>query len=179
MYTIIKVDETHVYIGTSDEKIVKVPVSALNFSDPQLGDEVKVYKADDTVIIARVAKANAEETVADQAVEQNVVAEQPQQPQYQYGGQQTYGSFPQIAPNEKRVNKHIFVWVGNFLFGGFGVDRFLRGQIGLGIFKLVLGSWISLGIWPLVDFIISLTKVYGNSFSGSEDVIFINGKYAR
>ncbi|CAK1233645.1 TM2 domain [Fructobacillus cardui] len=25
------------------------------------------------------------------------------------------------------VNKHVFVWVCNFLVGGFGVDRFIRG----------------------------------------------------
>ncbi|MEY8459216.1 NINE protein [Lactococcus ileimucosae] len=39
--------------------------------------------------------------------------------------------------NEKRINKHIFVWIGNFLVGHFGVDRFMRGQIGMGIFKLL------------------------------------------
>lgn len=38
----------------------------------------------------------------------------------------------------KSINKHVFVWVGNFLFGGLGVDRFMRGQAGLGVFKLLL-----------------------------------------
>lgn len=33
--------------------------------------------------------------------------------------------------NEKKINKHIFVWIGNFLVGHFGVDRFMRGQIGM------------------------------------------------
>ena len=79
--------------------------------------------------------------------------------------------------NEKRINKHIFVWVGNFLFGSIGVDRFLRGQIGLGILKILTGG--GCGVWTLVDWIISLTKSYGGSFGSDEDVVFINGKYAR
>ena len=35
------------------------------------------------------------------------------------------------------------------------------------------------GVWALVDFIISLVKCYGVEFGSSEDVVFINGKYAR
>jgi TM2 domain-containing membrane protein YozV len=58
---------------------------------------------------------------------------------------------------EKRINKHIFTWVGTFLFGVIGVDRFMRGQIEEGIFKLVtLGGCY---IWALIDWIIALTKL--------------------
>jgi len=39
---------------------------------------------------------------------------------------------------EKRINKHVYTWVGSFLFGGFGVDRFMRGQIKVGILKLII-----------------------------------------
>ncbi len=41
---------------------------------------------------------------------------------------------------EKRINKHVFVWVFTFLIGGLGVDRFVRGQIGLGVLKLLTGG---------------------------------------
>lgn len=74
----------------------------------------------------------------------------------------------------KTINKHVFVWVGAFLFGGFGVDRFLRGQIGLGILKFLL-NWLTLGIWSLIDWVIAIIKAYGNV--PGEDITFINGKY--
>lgn len=42
-----------------------------------------------------------------------------------------------------------------FFLGGLGVDRFYLGNIGLGVAKLLVG-WATLGIWPLVDWIIIL-----------------------
>ena len=63
-----------------------------------------------------------------------------------------------VTAPTRRVNKIAFVLLCFFL-GGLGVDRFMRGQVGLGIFKLLIGSWATLGIWPLVDFIIALVKI--------------------
>jgi hypothetical protein len=72
----------------------------------------------------------------------------------------------------KRIDKNIFIWVGTFLFGSFGVDRFMRGQILVGIVKLLtvgLG-----GIWTLIDFIYALT-MYSKY---KEEFIFVDGDYA-
>jgi len=71
---------------------------------------------------------------------------------------------------ELRVNKYFFAAV-SICMGLFGFDRFLRGQVGLGILKTVtLGG---IGIWALVDIIVALTKVgkYETNFE------FINGTW--
>ena len=84
----------------------------------------------------------------------------------------------QIIPNTIIINKHLFVWIGAFLFGILGVDRFMRGQTNLGIVKLFIGSWLTCGIWPLIDWIIAMIKAY-STFSDTEELTFINGMYAR
>ena len=82
------------------------------------------------------------------------------------------------SAKEKRVNKNVFAWVCNFLFGCIGVDRFVRGQAGLGILKLLTVG--GCGFWALIDWIVSLSKAYGaNGFKNEDTILFINGKYAR
>lgn len=83
---------------------------------------------------------------------------------------------PPIPPaaafsNQREVNKIVYV-LCNFFVGSLGVHRFLRGQVGLGILMLLIGSWITLGIWPIVDFIIGLVKLGkydGENFRFNQD----------
>jgi TM2 domain-containing membrane protein YozV len=102
---------------------------------------------------------------------------------YQQAGYQGQAQYGQPYPAEydghdvRSMDKHIFVWVGCFLFGWLGVDRFMRGQIGLCILKLLTAG--GAGIWALVDFIIGLVKVYGDAFGAGEQVVFVDKHYAR
>ena len=78
---------------------------------------------------------------------------------------------------EKRIEKNIFVWVFCFLLGGLGVDRFVRGQVGLGILKIVVCVFLvemdlPFGIWATVDWIIAMVKAYGSAFKNDDCVRF-------
>jgi len=98
---------------------------------------------------------------------------------------------------EKRINKHVYTWVGAFIFGEIGVDRFMRGQIGIGILKLILcGLCVGVAslvtvltaglgfalfgvfmapiyVWWFIDWIIALTKLG----KYKEDFVFADGKW--
>jgi TM2 domain-containing membrane protein YozV len=150
MSEIIRIDGSTVQIGTEDGKIIDVPIACLQFSNPSVGDKVNIYKSDNETIVRRT--------------EQNTSV--------------TSQSAATYRAVERKMNKHVFVWIGTFLFVYLGVDRFMRGQTGLGICKLLFGV-LTVGIWYLVDWIVAMVNVYGNTFRDSEDVVFINGKYAK
>lgn len=149
MAEILKINETEVKIGTDDGQVVTVPIASIAYANPQEGDKVSLYQDGKSYIVKKTATAS------------------------------TVGITATTADGGKSINKHLFVWVGTFLFGGFGVDRFLRGQIGIGICKLLF-SWLTFGIWEVVDWIIALTKAYGSAFGSVEEITFdANGNYTR
>jgi TM2 domain-containing membrane protein YozV len=62
----------------------------------------------------------------------------------------------------KKVN-WMLVLIMSIFFGQLGVDRFIMGQVGLGILKLITGG--GCGIWWLIDVILIATK---HQFPGVE-----------
>ena len=74
---------------------------------------------------------------------------------------------------EKRVDKIVFTVVGAWLFGYLGVDRFMRGQVGLGILKLITGG--GMGVWALIDLIIAITKFS----SYDKEFVFVDKKWQK
>ena len=141
MAEILKIDGNKVKIG-DDGKVITVDIKDINYDNPKEGDKVKLYKDGKKYIVSKAASSASMD-----------------------------GIFEIDSNGYRKINKHLFVWVGTFVAGGFGVDRFLRGQIPLGVLKLLL--WIlTLGIWWLVDFVIALSKAYGGPYSNVEEFTF-------
>lgn len=91
--------------------------------------------------------------------------------------QSTVDVLSQGQKGVKKINKHLFTWVLCGLVGNLGVDRFFRGQILLGVIKLLtFGGFL---IWGFLDWIIAISKAYGSAFSDRNDFVFVDGKYAR
>lgn len=58
----------------------------------------------------------------------------------------------------RKINKHIFTWVLSLVCGMYGVDRFARGQVGLGLAKLL--TFGGFGFWYMADLGVALYKSY-------------------
>lgn len=77
--------------------------------------------------------------------------------------------------DRRKVNKVAYVLL-TFFLGGLGIHRFMRGQVGLGILMLFFG-WVTLGIWWLVDFVISLVKL--PAYPGDDFIFTADGRFAK
>lgn len=78
-----------------------------------------------------------------------------------YDGGSEYSGRPDMyeeVPYARKFNKHIFTWVLSCVCGFYGVDRFARGQISLGVLKLL--TFGGLGFWYLADLGIAIYKSY-------------------
>lgn len=158
MAQILAINGSEVKIGKDNGEVVTTPIATLQFANPKVGDKVEVYEDNHSYIVTRTNEA-----CNSDAADEN-------------------------AEGVRSINKHVFVWIGTFMFGSIGVDRFMRGQIGLGILKLLLCTigWITIiggfagWIWSLVDWINGMVKAYGNAYGSVEDITFTtDGQYTK
>ncbi len=62
------------------------------------------------------------------------------------------------------LHNSVTVILLSVFLGGLGVDRFVIGDVGLGVAKLLLG-WITFGIWPLIDIFFCYKKAKEKNFN--------------
>lgn len=157
---ILKIEDGKVTIGLDDGRLILIPIADVTYLGPKTGDKVRLYQNGTRWAASRLIPE--EKTDSDSV-------------NYKDGWQDANDYYSER--DIRAYNKHIFTWLFSFFLGGFGVDRFCRGQIGLGILKLITAGGI--GFWWLADVIIALSKAYGAPYSGVEDFIFIDGNYSR
>lgn len=61
-----------------------------------------------------------------------------------------------MGQTQKRKVNWVVTLILSIFFGTLGVDRFMMGQVGWGILKLI--TWGGFGIWWLIDVILIATK---------------------
>lgn len=80
------------------------------------------------------------------------------------------------VPYSRRMNKHIYTWLLSVAGGVYGLDRFARGQIGLGLLKLM--TFGGMGLWYLADAGVAIYKSYMSSDSADSDNLYFD-RYGR
>ena len=161
MGEIIKIEIDDIVVGLDDGSVVRVKLSDVNFI-PQIGDKVKVFKADDVYLVSKIKEKNF--------VENHSLNEDFDEDDFKVNrieeNSNVTNNYYINSYNKRAVNKVAYVLLAFFL-GGIGAHKFYSGKIGTGIVYLIF-SWTFIpSIIAFVEFIIALTKTsdeYGNIY---------------
>lgn len=181
---ILKIGEKRVLLGDENGRLETLPRTAIAFEFPSIGDLVDVYRNENTVIIVKAEPQMNEGSLEDDStpVESESTQSTMSHRDIMYSKLMTqkeaeHKNKGENFVEETRIRKNVFVWIYAFLLGGFGIDRFVRGQVILGILKLLtLGAY---GVWTAIDFIIALKKAYGCAFGNERLISFSKGEYTK
>ncbi len=127
---IIKVTGDEVLIGISEQDVVKIPKSSIDF-EAKVGMEVEKYTSNgETFFVPKQSIITPNETA------QNA---------------------DNVAQEGRKVNKILYILMA-FFFGGIGVHKFLIGRVGTGILFIIFSWTLIPSIIAFVDFIIGCCK---------------------
>lgn len=127
---IIKVTDDEVLIGISEQDVVKIPKSSIDF-EAKVGMEVEKYTSNgETFFVPKQSIITPNETA------QNA---------------------DNVAQEGRKVNKILYILMA-FFFGGIGVHKFLIGRVGTGILFIIFSWTLIPSIIAFVDFIIGCCK---------------------
>lgn len=161
MGEIIKIEIDDIVVGLDDGSVVRVKLSDVNFI-PQIGDKVKVFKADDGYLVSKIKEKNF---VENHSLNEDFDGDDFKVNRIEEKSNVTNNYYIN-SYNKRPVNKVAYVLLAFFL-GGIGSHKFYSGKIGTGIVYLIF-SWTFIpSIIAFVEFIIALTKTsdeYGNIY---------------
>ena len=116
MHKILMINEENVALGDENNNLVTVPRTAVSYENPAVGDSVDLFQNDSVSIVVKAENDNknsskrSESAVAqtELASAQNEATKEPAPSNVTVNVQQTSAYVAQ----EKRINKHVFAWVG-------------------------------------------------------------------